>query len=175
MSRLKYLILPILLLGLFSCKKDRKSMLVRKWQEVAVINPDIDAMFSQQKIFADTVGHSTTAEENLALYGVSNIDSFRKALNANLDSFRHGQYRAVVSTVFDFHKNGVIYIHSDDGVDSSSWYLDDDGALILDEAKLKGVGTTLRMDIVELSDTSLKLQYMEKFLNSTAVFKPAEK
>lgn len=175
MLRSRLLILPLCLLSLYSCKKDKAGKLVGKWQEVAVINPDLDATFNQQKLFADTVGHSNSPEENLALYGVDNIDSFRKVLNANLDSFRMAQIRAVNATQFDFQKNGVIYFHSDEGVDSSNWYLDDDGALILDEAKLKGAGNTIRMEIIELSDTLLKLQYLEKYLNSTAVFRPVKK
>lgn len=175
MFRLRILILPLTLITLYSCKKDKAAQLVGKWQEIKVINPDLDATLQQQKTFADTVGYSTTAEQNLALYGVENIDTFKKELHTNLDSFRKEQLKAVEATQFDFQKNGIIYIKSEEGIDSCNWYLDDDGALILDEAKLKGVGTRLRMEIVELSDTLLKLQYTEKFLNSTAVFKPIKK
>jgi hypothetical protein len=149
--------------------------LIGAWQEVKIINPDLDAAIQAQKTFADTVGHSTTPEQNLSLYGFENVDSFRKELNTNLDSFRKAQFMAVKGTKFDFLENGIIYIHSNEGVDSSNWYIDQDGALILDEAKLKGKGNRIRMEIVELSDTLLKLQYTEKFLNSTAVFKPIKK
>ena len=175
MLRFRFLIIPLSLCLLFSCTGKKRHRLVGAWQEVKIINPDLDAAMESQKLFGDTVGHSTTPEQNLALYGTSNIDSFRKAVNANLDSFRKAQSTAVNATKFDFLENGIIYIHSDEGVDSSNWYIDDDGALILDEAKLKGVGNRIRMEIVELSDTLLKLQYTEKFLSSTAVFKPIKK
>jgi hypothetical protein len=99
----------------------------------------------------------------------------RTELMANLDSFRKAQYYAIKATRFDFRRDSLMYIHSNDGVDSSKWYLDDDGALILDEARLKGAGNRIRMEILHLSDTLLKLQFTEQFLTSTAVFRPVKK
>jgi hypothetical protein len=68
-----------------------------------------------------------------------------------------------------------MYMHSTDGLDSSNWYFDEDGALILDEQKLKGTGNKIKFDVLTLNDTMLKINYTEKYLNSTAIFRPATK
>lgn len=168
-------LLPVLsCIFLASCKEKTEDKLIGKWQEVAVINPQLEATMHDQKVFADTVGSTTDSLQNISLYGTTNIDTFRAMLLANLDSFRKAQFLAVQATSFDFRKDGLIYINSDDGPDSSSWYLDEDGALILDEAKLKGTGGKIRMEILHVSDTMLKLQFNEKYLTSTAVFKPVK-
>jgi hypothetical protein len=159
---------------LISCKEKKEHKLTGKWQEVAVINPELDEAMHDQQIFADTVGGSTTAEQNKALYGTDNVDTMRAALKKNLDSFRLEQYKVIDATRFDFRDNGILYINSIQGIDSANWYLDDEGALILDEAKLKGNGNKIRMEVVELSDTLLKLGVMNKFANTTAVFKPSK-
>ena len=175
---MKYsLIVPAILvcLTLPSCKESGGRKLIGEWQEVAVINPQLEEAIQEQQVFSDTVGSNTTAEQNKALYGTDNIDNMRASLKINLDSFRQAQYEAVKATRFDFREGGLLYIHSMDGVDSSDWYLDEDGALILDEAKLKGSGNKIRMEIAELSDTLLKLKFTEQYLTSTAVFKPVKK
>ena len=171
-------LLPISLFclaALQSCKESREDQLVGEWQEVAVVNPQLEEAIIEQQVFSDTVGRTTTPEQNLALYGTADIEAMRAGLKVNLDSFRKSQFEAVQATRFDFKKGGLLYIHSMDGVDSSNWYLDDDGALIMDEAKLKGAGNKIRMEISELSDTLLKLQFTEQYLTSTAVFKPVKK
>ena len=167
---------PVLICLLFlSCKDKKEQKLSGKWQEVAVINPQLDKAIHDQQIFADTVGSATTAEQNKALYGTDNIDTMRAALNKNLDSFRRAQLMAIKATRFDFRDNGILYINSNEGIDSSNWYLEEDGALILDRAKLKGSGTKKRMEVLELSDTLLKLGFTENYINSTAIFKPIKK
>ena len=168
------ILIPLSLMAL-SCSKTREEELIGLWQETAVINPQLDQTIRDQAAFSDSVGRSTDADANLALYGTSDIDSFRIELKNNLDAYRKAQSEAVNATKFDFRKGGIMYIHSGDGLDSSNWYLDEDGALVLDEAKLKGTGSKISMQILDLSDTSLKLQYTEKFLSSTAVFKPVKK
>lgn len=168
-------LLPVLsCIFLTSCKEKTEDKLIGKWQEVAVINPQLEATMQDQKVFADTVGSTTDSLQNMSLYGTTNIDTFRNTILANLDSFRKAQFFAIKATSFDFRRGGLIYINSDDGPDSSNWYLDEDGALILDEAKLKGTGGKIRMEILHISDTMLKLQFNEKYLTSTAVFKPVK-
>ena len=158
-----------------SCKKNPEQKLIGKWQEVAIINPQLDEAVHNQQVFADTVGSLTDSTQNVALYGTNNIDTMKARLKENLDSFRKAQFYAVKETWFDFRKGGLMYLHSDDGLDSSSWYLDEDGALILDEAKLKGAGSKIRMEILSVTDTLLKLQFTEQYLTSTAIFKPVKK
>ena len=165
----------ILCLCCISCKQSPEQKLLGRWQEAAIINPQLDATMHDQGVFADTVGATTDSTQNQMLYGTDNIDTFRARTKANLDSFRKEQARAIAATIFDFQKDGLVFIHSTDGIDSAKWYIDEDGALLLDEEKLKGSGGKIRMEVLEASDTLLKLRYNEKYLSSTILFKPVKK
>lgn len=167
-------ILTLCSLYFISCKPDNAQKLVGAWQEIRVINPQLDSALFQQTVFADTVGTSTDSLQNYLLYGATNIDSFKVHAKANLDSFRKNQFYAIQATIFDFQKDGKMYLHSLDGVDTAKWFIDDDGALILDQEH-KAEGSKIRMEIKELSDTLLQLNYKEQYLESTAVFKPVKK
>jgi hypothetical protein len=159
-----------------SCKKDAPAdKIIGEWQEERVINPQLDEMIAKQSLFIDTVGSYTDSAANVALYGTNNIDTMKAELSANLDSFRKEQQHVVDETWFDFRKSGLVYMHSTDGLDSSNWYFDEDGALILDEQKLKGAGGKIKFDVLALNDTILKINYTEKYLNSTAIFRRATK
>jgi hypothetical protein len=165
------------LLGLAACKEaTTHDKLIGKWQETEVINPQLDQAMKDQKEFADTIGNSTTPEQNLRNYGVANVDSLKRGLLASIDSFRLQRDEARRTTSYEFLQDGKMYIRTMGELDSASWSLDDDGALILDESKMKGDGgAKLRFEILALNDTVLKLQYNEKFLSSTTVFRPVKK
>lgn len=167
-------LLAIFCLSLFSCKPNNANRIIGAWQEVRVHNPQLDKILFEQNTFADTVGTSTDSLQNFNLYGTTNIDSFKIKTKANLDSFWKNQYYAIRATIFDFQKGGKMYLHSLDGVDTAKWFIDDDGALILDQEH-KGESSKIRMEIKELSDTLLQLKYREQYLESTAVFKPVKK
>jgi hypothetical protein len=132
-------------------------------------------MIYKQSLFIDTVGSYTDSAENVRAYGTNNIDTMKASLRANLDSFRREQQKTVEATWFDFRKGGLMYMHTPDGLDSSKWYFEEDGALILDEEKLKGNGNKIRLEVLALNDTMLKINYKEQYLNSTAIFRPASK
>ncbi len=170
-------LLLLCLAAVASCKHSVKDQLIGRWQETRVENPQMEEEIYKQQIFVDTIGRSTDSAQNSRLYGITNIDTFKTKMRANLDSFRKAQYKMVRATWFDFRPDGVILTHSDDGLDSAAWYLDDEDkkVLVLDVPKLKGKGPKLRFDIAELSDTLLKLKYSENFLTSTAVFRPEKK
>jgi hypothetical protein len=166
----------ILILLLFaSCKPKREDLIARKWQGTAISNPQMEEVISSQQAFIDTVGSHTGAAEDLREYGVSNMDSFKQLLQMNLDSFRAMQQRLVASKQFDFQRNGIVYIHTEDRLDSANWAFEEDGILLLDEQKLKGTGGQLRIEVVTLNDTLLKLKFRENNATSTAVFKPLKK
>jgi hypothetical protein len=165
----------LLLLLSASCKESKEDQIIGLWQEVAVINPEIDHAIRAQEAFADTVGKSTDVKQNLSLYGTDDIEAMRAALRANLDSFRQSQARSMSATQMEFRKDSMMYIHTMDGKDSSKWYLDEDGALIMDVAALKGGDNKIRMEVVHLSDTSLKLKYTENLISTTSEFKPVKK
>ncbi|MEO6832852.1 MAG: hypothetical protein ABI378_10190 [Chitinophagaceae bacterium] len=173
--KLSAVALPALLcLCCISCKPNNADKIVGAWQEVRVLNPQLDDALFKQNTFADTVGTSTDSLQNIEFYGATNIDSFKLRAKANLDSFRKYQFYSIRATIFDFQKGGKMYLHSLDGVDTAKWFIDDDGALILDQEH-KGEGSKIRMEIAEISDTLLQLKYKEQYSESTAVFKPVKK
>ncbi len=169
---------PLLLLSvilLASCKQKREDIIARKWQETAIQNAQMDEVMHSQQAFIDTVGSHTDAATNLQAYGVTNIDSFRLLMQANMDSFKAVQKRVVASTQFDFRREGIVYIHTEEGLDSAAWSFEEDGLLLLDEQKLKGSGSQLHIEVVTLTDTLLNLKFKENTSTSNALFKPAKK
>ncbi len=165
------------LLGLAACKEpSTEDRLLGKWQQTEVINPQLDQAVRDQKEFADTIGTSTSPEENLRMYGVANTDSLKQSLLRGIDSFRLQRDEALRTTSYEFLKGGKMYIRTMGEIDSAAWAIEEDGALVLDEGKLKGGdGLHLRFDILTLNDSTLKLQYNEKFLSSTTVFRSVKK
>lgn len=158
-----------------SCKPKREDLLSREWQEISEENPQMETVMASQQQFIDTVGKHTSAEFNLQNYGVANVDSFRHILQANMDSFRIQQKRNIAGTRFDFRKNGTVYIHTLAGVDSSAWKFEEDGNLLLDGQKINGAGSELRMEVLHLSDTALRLRFKEDHSTNTANFVPVKK
>ena len=170
LSRIHYICI-VALTGFAACKADKKDLIIGMWQEVKIANPQMDNAIEEQRVFLDTVGRHTDSAANLALYGVANIDSFKKGIKTNIDSFKLAQDKAIKETWFDFRTSGIVYLHSEEGLDSAKWYFEEDGALMLDEEKLKGVGSKIRMDVEALNDTAMQLHYSEQYLSSTAYFK----
>lgn len=158
-----------------SCKDSKKDLISRKWQAVKLENPEMEQMIRDQEVFLDTFGRNADENVNKANYGVTNIDSMRESLKMELNDFKAMQEHAVTNTWFDFRKNGVAIMDFSGQVDSTNWYFDDDGSLILDEMKLKGTGNKIVMQVVELKDDLLKLKFTEDKMTSTVTFKPATK
>lgn len=162
----------LLLAAAFSaCKPDPKTQIIGLWQEVGIKNPQIDEAMEQQRQFLDTVGLHSDSATNARMYGFASIDTFKKSIRTNLDSFKRAQGKAIRETWFDFHKDGLVYLHSQEGLDSARWYFEEDGALMLDEQDLKGGGAKIRMTVEALNDTALRLNHKEQYLNSTADFR----
>ncbi len=150
-------------------------MLERTWRADVLNNPQMDEMMMNGQQFIDTVGTQTDAGANVILYGTSNIDSLKKGLQLQLDSVKVMQQSTVQQTVFTFRKDGVAILQFNGNTDSSKWYFDDQGAIILDEMKEKGAGDKIKMEIVSLSDTALKLNFQENETNSVVTFHPDTK
>ena len=161
----------LLCLLLAACSPSRKKQIIGLWQEVKVINPQLDSAIFVQRIFMDTVGREMDSMAIQSHYHTDNIDTFKANMNAQLTEYLRAQTHAINATWFEFHRDGLVYLHSDTGLDSAKYYFDDDGALMLDEAALKGGGSKLRMEVLMLNDTGLQLKYTEQYLNSTAVLK----
>jgi len=171
----RYSILLIALISLVSCKKTREELLCRKWQEVSTENPERDEMVKLQQAFIDTVGNNTTPQQNMEIYGFSNVDSFRRLLQSNMDSFMMLQQREVEQTQFEFKKEGIVYLRTGRRVDSASWKFEEDGVLLLDEQKLKGAGSQLHIEVLTLNDTALRVKFVEGAASAIANFKPVKK
>lgn len=174
---MKKLTLAALLLVVFAvaCKQQNDHLLVKKWQAVSLESPMLDAQIAEERRFIDTVGKTTDPETNERLYGVRNMDSMRLLLHAQMDSFIEMQSQTIRNTWLDFDKNGTVVSSFGSQPDTVAWYLDDDGALILDEMKQKGSGSKIKMEVVKLDADTLKLRFNENGFSSTATFIPASR
>lgn len=170
------LVLSIICITLLSCEqKNKKNQLTGKWQAIALENAELDSLMKQQLQFLDTFGSNTTPEENETIYGFRNIDSARTTLKAELEEYLAMQDHAVKHTWFDFRKDGVVVMNFSGQIDSSKWYINDDGALMLDELEMKGAGARIKMEILSLTDTSLRLQLNDEGMSSVVLFEPSDK
>ncbi|MEI8280129.1 MAG: hypothetical protein WCG87_10225 [Bacteroidota bacterium] len=171
----KILLILSLCIFIVACTRDKKEMLVNRWKATHIENPQLDQMMKEQADFIDTLGKNNDPVTNERLYGVKNIDSMRKSLKMQLDTTRMIQDKMMQKTTFDFKSNNLAILNFGQGLDSAIWSLDNSGILILDEKPLKNSGGMVKMEILELSDTSLKLKYTEKGIATTATFHPEHK
>lgn len=162
--------------ALGSCKtNDKKSLITGKWQAVSLENTGLAEMMKQQGDFLDTFGKNNTPEQNMAIYGFTNIDSAREILKQEMVEYMAMQDHAVKNTWFDFKKDGTVVMNFSGQVDSTKWRIGDDGKLVLDETSAAANGEKITMEILYLTDTLMKLQMNEQGMNSTVIFKPADK
>lgn len=173
---MKKFVLPALLFTILavSCKQDKKTLLAKKWQAVALDNPQLAQTIKEQEAFIDTFGKNSDANTNEANYGVRNVDSMRESMRAQLNDFKAMQDNAVKTTSFEFRKDGKAIVNFSGNVDSTNWYFDDEDNLVLDEMELKGAGNKLIMVVNELTDKTLKLTFKEDGLTGTITFEPAK-
>jgi hypothetical protein len=158
-------------LSFFSCQPSKEKQLEGKWKAVKMESAELDQQIADTRNYIDTVGKNSTPEQNLEIYGVSNMDSMRNVLKEQLDYTLAEQQRTIDNTWLHFLRNGTAATDFGTGTpDTISWYLDDDGALMLDEMKMKGAGSKTKMDILKLENDSLLLRFSENGFTSTATF-----
>jgi hypothetical protein len=165
----------LLSLVLFSCKRNNKEAIIGKWHAVKLENPEMDSFFIKSQIYIDTIGKGHDAATNIQLYGVANMDSMRHILQGQYDSAKTMQDAAVNNTIFNFRKDSVVILSFNGSVDSSKWYFDASGSLVLAELNGYGPGDKIKMELVALSDTVLKLKFIENTSVSTVTFHPEAK
>jgi len=172
----KTILSGFVILGLLSAcgTQDKKAMLTGKWQAVSLENAQLDSLMTEQTHFLDTFGKSTTDEQNLAMYGFTNIDSARNVLKNEMTEYMAMQDHAVKNTWFDFRKDGMVIMNFSGQMDSTKWHINDEGKLVLDEPAREDEMGKISMDILSLTDTMLKLQMTEQGMSSTVIFKPAD-
>ncbi|MCB0696083.1 MAG: hypothetical protein KDC07_01880 [Chitinophagaceae bacterium] len=159
-----------------ACKtQDKKSMITGKWQAISLDNPELAKLMDEQRHFLDTFGRNNTPEQNVEVYGFSNIDSAREANKMELEAYITAQETAVKNTWFDFRKDGIVVMNFNGEADSTKWHIDEQGMLTLDETSKGSTSGEIKMDIISLSDTMLKLQLNEEGMSSTVIFRPSDK
>lgn len=171
----KYFLLLALPIAVVSCTQSNNDKLARKWKAVSVENPALDSMVRDREIFIDTFGKNNDEATNEKVYGFKNLDSVRESLRAEWKDMRDMQKHAVENTWFDFKKNGMVVMNFSGQTDSSKWTINKDGSLQLEEPKTKPNAVSIKMDIVQLTDTSLKLRYNDNGGTSTVSFHPDSK
>lgn len=162
---------------LFSCNKKGgdKDKMLGTWRGAYQDNPQMDSLIKEQEHFIDTVGQSTTPEQNEQEYGTRNMDSFKKFQREQVEAFKKEQDQFMKETVFEFRKDSVAVFNFSGNLDSASWYFDDENMLVLDEMKLKGAGDKLVMSVVYVTDTAMRLQFHEKDFAGSVTFYPEKK
>lgn len=155
-----------------SCTPSKEDLIARKWKALSVKSGMLDNQIKEERNFIDTIGTTTSAEQNFILYGVHNMDSVRQLLRKNLDSTLAAQEATIKDTWLIFDKNGTVVTHFGTEPDTVAWYFDDEGALMLDEMKHKGTGSKIKMNVLKLTENELELQFEENGFSSTASFEP---
>ena len=159
----------LLLLLVASCKHSRQDMLMKRWQQTSVENNEINKAIKQQQDFIDTLGTHTTAQDNIEIYGSNNIDSLKQTLKAELIQFRQKQQDVKAQTWFEFKPDSNMYMHSDEGLDSAKWFLDEEGNVIMKDEE-----NNMVMQVVAISDTALTLKFTQVNATSVMHFIPAK-
>ncbi len=178
----------VLLMLLFSCKQDTKKLLSGKWHVVAfennlqkligkwnavhLTNPGMDSTAKLNQIYIDTLGKNNNAATNIQLYGTANMDSLKALLQVQFDSARKMRDYGVKSTSFYFGENGLAILSFQGNIDSSAWYIDSLGFLILDDLNSATKGEKVRMEIVSVSDTAMQLKFRDNGEYSVVTFHP---
>lgn len=155
--------------------KDKKSMLLGKWQAIHLDNPQLIEMMDEQNSFLDTFGKNNTDEQNMEIYGFTNIDSARDILKSEMTEYMAMQDHAIKNTNFEFRKDGWVIMDFSGQVDSTKWKINDEGKLTLNKPENSEGAEDINMEILELTDTMMKLQMSEQGMSSTVIFKPADK
>jgi hypothetical protein len=150
-------------------------MIERSWRAAKMENPQLDSFFRVSKLYIDTLGRHSDDATNLELYGSTNMDSVRKLLNFQLDSAFKMQMNTVKSTVFTFRKDSVAILYFDNTVDSCKWYFDQAGKLNMQPLYDTDLTNNLNIRVLALSDSVLRLKFIEEGSASIITFRPERK
>ena len=135
-------------------------MLVGTWRGTKLENTNIDSFFIKSQHVIDTLGKYNDPDKNYELYGTSNMDSVRRTLQIQHDSALFIQNQRVTKTVFSFTHDKYAYITFDDHTttDTAHWTFDDEGSLLLEDISAGGSRAVKRMQILQLTDSVMRLQ-----------------
>ncbi|MBL7719409.1 MAG: hypothetical protein JNL72_11275 [Flavipsychrobacter sp.] len=166
--------LTVLLLAaatLAACTEKREQLLTGNWHAVNQKIPTLDSMLKIRDQFLDTVGQNTTPEQELELYGSSNIDSLIREENVAMDLLMKQQKEYLEATRLEFRNDGVVVFNLMGRVDSASWSLVEGNELLFDEIKLKGAGDKTTLQVEALTADSMALSFSLDDFTSTISFR----
>jgi hypothetical protein len=155
---------------LYACKSKSKT-LVGTWHAVKLENPEMDSFFTNSQNYIDSIGKGNSDSTNMAIYGVTNMDSLRRVLQGQYDTAKSMQVNAVTNTTFRFRQDSIAILTFNGVVDSARWYIGTDNKLVLDDLHGENPAQKVAMEILKLSDMVLKLRFMEDSTISTVTFR----
>lgn len=159
----------IALAAFASCKgRSREDMLSRKWQEVSVENPQMEAAITKELAKLDALQDSDTAILH-GVYRTSTADSARAFGKAAIAEQRKMQEDVIRGSWFNFEKDGKLQMHSPRGTDNVKWTLKDDRILVTKE----GVPKPKEWKVTHLSDTALHIVAANSNVSYNVRFHPA--
>ncbi len=155
-----------------SCKNRTDRMLIGKWRSVKVQNRDKDNFFKTSREFIDSMGRGNSDSVNFEIYGVTNIDSLRRELQAQYDSAYAAQTTIDTSSIFTFNADSTVTFSFPGRSESGKWRVDNSGKLVLDETNEMGQTEQLKVDVVFNSSEEMTLTFirdLEEGLSDTSV------
>src|SRR5690606_2661880 len=81
--------------GILACQDKTEKVLIGTWKAQVLENEAMDQILEEQLHFLDTFGRSTTAAQNLEIYGSANVDSIRASLSQTLAEMKAKQEELV--------------------------------------------------------------------------------
>ncbi|MBC7552648.1 MAG: hypothetical protein H7257_01580 [Taibaiella sp.] len=167
--RVYIVLFALTFITLASCK-GRKGEIIGSWRGTKFENADMDSFFLKSQQYIDTIGKNGDAKVNWELYGVTNMDSLRKDLQMQQDSAKNLQYKSILNTVFTFNKDGILLISFNKNMDTSKWAIEDDKTLTLEEMTGRDKGTKTSVGIISITESEMKLKFMQDSAFSTVTF-----
>jgi len=156
---------------LLSCSTGKKKLLVGKWNAVSIENPSMDSFLVLEKHMLDTLGKSTSREQNLELYGTTNVDSLKKDQLSKLDTMQARLQFVTNNTWFQFNGDGSAILHYGDMASiNTSWEFGDDGKLLLDVIEKSNFANNLNINIIALTDSTLRIQQVKNEVSNYISF-----
>ncbi len=159
-----------------SCKTDStRSRITGSWQGTTMRNEAMEEMVTAQKALLDTLGNNTQPGEWLALYGTSNLDSFKREGYKSLEALQVHLKESATKTNFNFRPDSIAILTFEGALDSARWSLEGDTLLVLNEIAQNGVASNppMRMSLKTLTKDSLTLIFAEREANSIMNFRRA--
>lgn len=153
-----------------SCKSKRQ-MLVGSWHAVKLENPEMDNFFVNSQNYIDTIGKKNSDSLNMQIYGVTNMDSLRRVLQAQFDTAKAMQSGAVSNTIFRFRDDSIAILTFNGAVDTAKWYMDKQDKLVLDDLHPENKEARVNMEILKITDVVMKLRFREDSSFSTVTFR----